>query len=193
LFDAHAPSIHRFCARRSEAAAEAEDLTSIVFLEAWRTRSRAFLVDESLRPWLFGIARNVVRNANRSQRRYRAAVERFHALPLPRDQEDALETVAGKELRSALAGAIGQLSDKQREVVELYLVEELSAAATASVLGVPEGTVKSRLADARTRLRALLRPGELDELTDPENASGQQPDEHPSGAPAERTAKSWIQ
>jgi RNA polymerase sigma factor (sigma-70 family) len=191
LFDAYAPVIHRFCSRRCDDAGEAEDLTSVVFMEAWRTRTHALLVDDSLRPWLFGIARNVVRNANRSRRRYRAALERLHALPLPLNEAD-VAIGQGVELRSTLAKAIAQLTDKQRDVVELCLVEQLSPAAAAAVLGVPEGTVKSRLADARARLRTLLRPGELAELTDPNGASGHQPDERLHGAPAGRAAASWT-
>jgi hypothetical protein len=55
----------------------AEDLTSLVFLEAWRTRHRAFLVQGSLRPWLLGIAANVVSTSRRSLHRHRAALARF--------------------------------------------------------------------------------------------------------------------
>ncbi|HEU5033893.1 MAG TPA: RNA polymerase sigma factor [Mycobacteriales bacterium] len=193
LFDAHADAVHRYCARRCGDPGEAEDLTSVVFLEAWRTRTRAVVVDGSLRPWLFGIARNVVRNANRSRRRYRAALERLHALPLPADGDEGHGVAAAAELRSALTEAIHRLSDKQRDVVELCLVEQLSPAAAAAVLGIPEGTVKSRLADARARLRALLRPGELAELTDPGGLSGHQPGERQEGAPARRAAASWTQ
>jgi RNA polymerase sigma-70 factor (ECF subfamily) len=95
-------------------------------------------------------------------------------------------------LRNALAVALEQLTDKQRDVVELCLVEHLSAAAAAEVLGVPEGTVKSRIADARSRLRGLLRPGELGFLTDPAELGGHLPGERHSGATAGRTAASWI-
>src|SRR5205823_4072786 len=137
----HAAAVHRYCARRCEDVGDAEDLTSVVFLEAWRTRARALVVDDSLRPWLFGIARNVVRNANRSRRRYRAALERLHALPLMLDEGEAQRSAVADamELRAALVQAIAQLTDKQRDVVELCLVEQLSPAAAAAVLGVPEG------------------------------------------------------
>jgi RNA polymerase sigma factor (sigma-70 family) len=191
VFDAHAAAVHRYCARRCDDVGEAEDLTSVVFLEAWRARTRALLVDDSLRPWLFGIARNVVRNANRSRRRYRAALERLHALPLALDDDDGLTMADAMELRAALADAIAQLTDKQRDVVELCLVEQLSPAAAAAVLDVPEGTVKSRLADARARLRTLLHPGELAELTDPDDSTGHESGERQDGAPAGRAA-SWT-
>jgi RNA polymerase sigma-70 factor (ECF subfamily) len=192
VFDVHAAAVHRYCARRCDEANEAEDLTSVVFLEAWRTRTRAVLVDDSARPWLLGIARNVVRNANRSRRRYRAALERLHALPLAVDGGAGLMMTDVLELRSALADAIAQLTEKQRDVVELCLVEQLSPAAAAAVLDVPEGTVKSRLAEARARLRTLLHPGELAGLTDPNALSGHQPGERQKSAPARRAAASWT-
>jgi RNA polymerase sigma factor (sigma-70 family) len=193
VFDAHALVVHRYLARRCADRDQAEDLTSVVFLEAWRARARATIVDGSLRPWLLAIARNVARNANRSQRRHRAALDRLHALPLPPAADDHAETAADSEaLRATLAAAIAQLTDKQRDVVELCLVEQLSAVAAADVLGIPSGTVKSRLADARTRLRQLLRPSELEHLTDPGSDSGHQPGERHNSATAGRTAASWT-
>jgi RNA polymerase sigma-70 factor (ECF subfamily) len=195
MFDEHVQVVHRYCARRSDDAAESEDLTSMVFLDAWRLRSRAVLVDGSWRPWLLAIARNVVRNANRSRRRHGAALERLHALPLS-DADDHADEVAAKMdstgAREELAAAVAQLTGKQRDVVELCLVEELSIAAAAQVLGVPEGTVKSRLADARARLRELLRSSEFSFWTDPDGAGGHQPLERHRGATAGRTVASWT-
>jgi RNA polymerase sigma-70 factor (ECF subfamily) len=194
MFDAHVQAVHRYCARRSEDVEAAEDLTSVVFLEAWRIRAQAVLVEGSLRPWLLAIARNVARNANRSRRRYRAALVRLHALPVP-DMEDHADAVAAQVdapgARETVAAALAQLSDKQREVAELCLVERLSPGAAARVLGVPEGTVKSRLADARVRLRLLLRPSEFDPVTDPAASGGHSLGERHSGARAGRTPSSW--
>ena len=194
IFDRHAQAVHRYCARRADDRDHAEDLTSMVFLEAWRGRRRAVLVDASLRPWLLGIAHNVARNASRSARRHRAALARLHAAAC--EQPDHAETVAADvdaiAQRKAIAEAVGALTKKQRDVVELCLIDELSTAAAAAALGIAEGTVKSRLAGARARLRALLRPGELAALTDPESASGHEPDERHPGAPARKAAVSWT-
>lgn len=84
------------------------------------------------------------------------------------------------------------LTGKQRDVVELCLAEELSTAATAQVLGIPEGTVKSRLAGARVRLRSLLRSGEILALTDLETATGHGLGERLIGASAQKASTSWI-
>jgi len=196
MFDRHVDVVHRFCARRSADRAVAEDLTSVTFLEAWRARDRVILVDGSLRAWLLAIARNVVRNSNRSLRRYRASVDRLHAAEVELNVEDPAELTAATDqatgLHRVVTAAMADLTGKQRDVVELCLVEELSTAAAAQILGIPEGTVKSRLAGARVRLRSLLRSGELDALTDLYAATGHGLVEHPIGASAQKASTSWI-
>jgi RNA polymerase sigma factor (sigma-70 family) len=196
MFDRHVDVVHRFCARRSVDLAAAEDLTSVAFLEAWRLRDRVSLVDGSLRAWLLAIARNVVRNSNRSLRRYRAAVDRLHGGQIEPGGDDPAKVTAATDqatgLRRVLIAAMADLTGKQRNVVELCLVEELSTAAAAQILGIPEGTVKSRLAGARVRLRSLLRSGELEALTDPDAATGHGLGEHLIGASARKASTSWI-
>lgn len=193
-FDMHALAIHRYCARRCEGES-AEDLTSVVFLEAWRTRARAVSVDASLRPWLLAIARNVVRNSNRAQRRYAAALDRLHSMPIfsADDEISYVDRVAeAQSLRDELKNAIAALTRKQQEVVELCLVEHLSPAAAAQVLDIPEGTVKSRLAAARCRLQGLLRSGEFAAWTDPTEASGHHMGGRRGGVTAARETASWT-
>src|SRR5712691_10943477 len=80
LFERHANAIYNYCFRRLGDWATAEDLLSIVFLEAWRRRDKDLPPDKVL-PWLYGIATNVVRNQTRSERRYAAALKR---VPVPR-------------------------------------------------------------------------------------------------------------
>src|SRR4051812_42638840 len=81
LFTDHAAAVHRFCTYRIGSTGESQDLMSIVFFEAWARRAAAFEVEGSFRPWLLGIARNVCRSRFRSQRRHRAALARFTAVP----------------------------------------------------------------------------------------------------------------
>ena len=76
LYDEHVQVVFRFCARRSTDPDQAEDLTSITFLEAWRCRDRMVLVDGSVRAWLLGVAKNVVRNQERARRRHQVALRR---------------------------------------------------------------------------------------------------------------------
>src|SRR5712691_12221724 len=77
LFERHARTVYNYCFRRTGDWSQAEELTAIVFLEAWRRRRQVHLVRDEALPWLLGVATNVIRNYRRSQRRYRAALERL--------------------------------------------------------------------------------------------------------------------
>ena len=191
-YDAHAQDVFRYCARRCDDRALAEDLLSVVFLEAWRARERAVLVDETLRPWLLGIAANVVRNSRRSTRRHRATLERYCAsadeLVEPDHADDAAVHADRPRDRARLDATFAQLSSKDRQVADLVLVEGLTPTEAAVALGLPIGTVKSRLAHARERLRGLLRSGDNFPGTDPASSSGHGQNKRPAGASAGRTA-----
>ena len=78
LFQRHARAIYNYCFRRVGNWDAAEDLVSIVFLEAWRRRSKPLPIGKEL-PWLYGIATNVIRNRRRAERRYAAALRRVPA------------------------------------------------------------------------------------------------------------------
>jgi RNA polymerase sigma-70 factor (ECF subfamily) len=153
LWDAHAQRIYRYCFRRTGDATLAEDLTSIVFLEAWRRRHEVALPAEERLPWLYGVATNVLRNQRRSQRRYAAALAR---LPPPRpepDFADALaDRVAAEQEMQSILGRLAELTDLEREVLALCVWEGLSAREVAAALAIPEATVRTRLHRARARL-----------------------------------------
>src|SRR3954468_9926183 len=126
LFEQHARAIANFLFRRTADWALAEDLTSVVFLEAWRRRDAVDLVGEPALPWLYGVAVNVLRNQRRSLRRHRAALER---LPAPRDTPDFAEDAAPRlddqrRMRDVLARMAG-LSRADQEVLALCLWAEL--------------------------------------------------------------------
>jgi RNA polymerase sigma-70 factor (ECF subfamily) len=155
LFERHAGAIYNFCFRRIGDWAAAEDLLSIVFLEAWRRRDKE-LPDDKVLPWLFGIATNVVRNRRRSERRYAGALRRM-AKPQPeRDSAERWDERLDDEqqMRRVLA-LIAQLPRHQQDVFVLCGWMGLSNEDAALALGVPLGTVRSRLSRARRRLREL--------------------------------------
>lgn len=155
LWDGHAQRIYRYCYRRTADRELAEDLTSVVFLEAWRCRDKAELGADSELPWLYGIAANVVRNQWRKQRRYRAALAR---LPRPRDEadlaQDAVDHLADQEQMGRLVTKLRALPQIEQDVLTLCAWEDLSPKEAAVALGVPEPTVRTRLHRARHRLRA---------------------------------------
>lgn len=156
LFDEHAGAIYRHALRLTGHVATAEDVVSQTFLEAWRLRARVRPQGDSLRPWLFGIATNVLRNTRRAARRHRAALAR---LPIPHDSPDAaaalVSQAAEMEERAAARAALGELRRPEREVVALCVWSGLTYAEAAEALGVPIGTVRSRLSRAKARLQWL--------------------------------------
>ena len=76
-FGRHANAVYNHLFRRVADWSEAEDLTSAVFLQAWRTRGRVVIDRESALPWLLGVANHVLRNHRRASRRYRDALRRI--------------------------------------------------------------------------------------------------------------------
>ena len=158
LFDRHARSVYNHCFRRTASWADAEELTSAVFVEAWRRRHDLRPIGESARPWLLGVANNLLRNHRRSLRRQRAALAR---LPGPAPAPDPADDVAGRladerQMRRVLA-LVERLPRRDQEVLALCAWSELTYLEAATVLDVPVGTVRSRLARARARLAELER------------------------------------
>lgn len=155
LFDRYGDVIHRYCARRCGSVDAADDLVSIVFLEAWRRRTEVQLVDDKVLPWLYGVAGRTLQRRWRTARRHRAALAR---LPRREHEPDPADDVAGRvddrrhlaELRTAFA----RLRPAEQEVLTLCVWQGLDYASASVALGVPIGTVRSRLSRARARLRA---------------------------------------
>jgi RNA polymerase sigma-70 factor (ECF subfamily) len=143
----HYADVFRFCARRvgPEAAADAAQET---FVTAQRSLSR-FRGESSVRTWLFGIAINECR---------RLARKRKLESPILEPADEPAEQGVERRLvsREALAAALNKLSADHREAVVLHEIEGLTYDEAAVVLGVPAGTVKSRLHHAFVNLRQLL-------------------------------------
>ena len=157
VFDEHARAVYNLGFRLTSNWSAAEDVVSLTFLEAWRLRARIDPGGESLQPWLLGIAVNVCRNLARATRRNQAAMSR---IPAPPVVPDFAEELAGRiddaaQLR-LVTNALGALRRGEREVIALCVWSELDYAAAAAALGVPVGTVRSRLSRARRRLRNLV-------------------------------------
>jgi RNA polymerase sigma-70 factor (ECF subfamily) len=155
LFERHGRTIYNYCFRRVGSWAVAEDLVSIVFLEAWRRRQKPLPRGKEL-PWLFGIATNVVRNRRRSERRYAEALRRVpEPSPDPTFADDSDQRVDDEELIGRALALVARLPRREQEVFALCAWSELSYEDAAIALGIPVGTVRSRLSRARARLREL--------------------------------------
>jgi RNA polymerase sigma factor (sigma-70 family) len=155
LFERHAPTIYNYCFRRVGSWAVAEDLVSIVFLEAWRRVDKKLPSGKEL-PWLFGIATNVVRNRRRSERRYAAALRRVsQPSSEPSFADDSDERIDDEELMGRALALLARLPRREQEVFALCAWSGLSYEDAAIALRIPVGTVRSRLSRARARLQEL--------------------------------------
>jgi RNA polymerase sigma-70 factor (ECF subfamily) len=157
VFERHAGRISNYCFRRTGDWALAEDLTATTFLLAWRSRGRAPLQADSALPLLFGIATNVLRNQRRSLRRRREA---FARLPLERTEEpdfgdETSERLDDQVAMRELLRLFTLLPRREQDVLALCDWSGLSYEDAAAALDIPIGTVRSRLARGRRRLREL--------------------------------------
>ncbi|MFE0044296.1 RNA polymerase sigma factor [Streptomyces albireticuli] len=156
LFREHAQLVHRYALRSTGDWATADDVVSLTFLEAWRLRDRLRVDGDSARPWLMGVAVNVLRNISRTARRHEKALARMPARDtVPDFAGELVDRMADAEQLAAAKRALGKLRRAEREVVTLCVWSGLSYAEAAEALGVPLGTVRSRLFRARERLRRL--------------------------------------
>jgi len=160
LFEQNARAVYNHAFRLTGNWSTAEDVVSLTFLEAWRLRGTIRPEGDSLLPWLLGIAVNVARNVSRATRRHQAAMNRLPAAPEVPDFADELagrldDTARLEVVRTALS----RLRRGEQDVIALCVWADLSYAEAAEALGVPVGTVRSRLSRARRRLQEAAFPG----------------------------------
>jgi RNA polymerase sigma-70 factor (ECF subfamily) len=156
IFDRHATEIHRYASRRLGAAL-AEDVVGETFLVAFRRRDRYDASYRDARPWLFGIATNMIGRHRQAEVRFYRALARTGVDPVIESPADDIVTrVAAAGQRRAIAAALARLSPADRDAVLLVDWAELSYDQAASALGVPLGTVRSRLHRARRKIREAL-------------------------------------
>ena len=157
LFERHAEAVWNHAYRLTGSWAGAEDLTSTTFLTAWRRRADVTLVRDSALPWLYTVAGNAARDEHRGARRRLRLLRKMPDEPVVSDHADSVaERLDGEERLRGIVEAVRALPKSQREVVELCLLGDLSAADAAALLAVAEVTVRAHLSRARARLRTLL-------------------------------------
>jgi RNA polymerase sigma factor (sigma-70 family) len=156
LFDRYAHQIHHYVARRLNTQA-ADDITAETFLTAFRRRDSYDLARPLARPWLYGIATTLVARHRRDERRFLRALSRTGADPLPEPMADTvISRVAAQEEERRIAKALAGLSRGDRDVLLLVAWGDLSYEEVAQALGVPVGTVRSRLHRARKKARTVF-------------------------------------
>jgi RNA polymerase sigma factor (sigma-70 family) len=156
LFQRHAATITRYVTRRLGPDL-AEDIVADTFLAAFRQRGSYDVARDDALPWLYGIAGNLVRRHHRDEVRKLRALQRTGTDPVAQEFTDLVDTRLSADATSRIvAAAVASLDLRQRDVVLLVAWAELTYDQVAEALGIPEGTVRSRMNRARARLRAAL-------------------------------------
>jgi RNA polymerase sigma-70 factor, ECF subfamily len=147
LFQQAYPALRRYALHRGLASADADDLAAAVLEVAWR-RFDEVPADAAL-PWLYGVARNLLRNQARQDRRRQALRARLMARRSPGyDPADA----------AAIREALEALGEQDRELLKLVAWDGLSPSEAAVALGCSAAAARTRLHRARNRLAARLGP-----------------------------------
>jgi RNA polymerase sigma factor (sigma-70 family) len=157
LFDRHHGELYRYLRRRAGPSLAA-DIAAETFLTAFARRDRYRPDGQSARPWLYGIAHNLLRNHSRSERRQWLAYARHGEMPdVDQSAAEAFGRADSRADATAAAARIGpvlaSLPAGDRDVLLLYAWADMSYADIASTLQIPVGTVRSRLNRARRQLR----------------------------------------
>lgn len=158
LYDRYVAEIHGYLARRLDRET-ADDLAAEVFLAAFRKRGEFDPSRGDVRPWLYGIATNLIALHRRTETRKLAALQRSAGVRRDTDQgheERVVTRVDAASTHGRLAAELASLPDGDRDVLLLSALGELSHDEVATALGIPYGTVGSRLSRVRRKLRAAL-------------------------------------
>jgi RNA polymerase sigma factor (sigma-70 family) len=156
IFDRYYAEIHGYVSRRLGRSL-ADDLASETFLIGFGRRQRYDVAYQDARPWLYGIASNLIARHRRSElRQYRALARAGVARHADSPSEGALLRLDAQALRGRLAAALADISPRDREVLLLVAWAQLTCEEAARALGIPAGTARSRLHRSRIKVRAAL-------------------------------------
>jgi RNA polymerase sigma-70 factor (ECF subfamily) len=159
LFARHHVPVYRFVLRIVRNEATAEEVTADVFLDIWR-HAATFERRSAVSTWIFSIARFKALNAR--QRRREEELDEEKASVVADEADDPEVTLAKKDKATALRHCLRKLSAEHREIVNLVYYHHKSIQEIAGIVGIPEGTVKTRMFYARKKLSDLLREQGID-------------------------------
>jgi RNA polymerase sigma factor (sigma-70 family) len=156
VFDRHFAGIHRYL-RRRVGRALADDLAAETFVVAFDRRRDYDAARADARPWLYGIASNLLRNQWRSERRRLLAYARAAGEgDADADHDAVLERADAAAAGPLVAAALASLEDRDRDALRLLAWGELTYEEIAEALAVPVGTVRSRIHRARSQVSDAL-------------------------------------
>lgn len=156
IFDRYFGQVHSYVARRLGSDL-ADDLSAETFLIAFRQRARYDRRSGVVRGWLYGIATNLIRRHRRDElRAWKATAKLPRPVPTGGHEERVADQVTAEGASLQLAAALTKVSAKDREVLMLVALGELTYDEVAAALGIAYGTVCSRLSRARKVIRESL-------------------------------------
>ncbi|MBV8790714.1 MAG: sigma-70 family RNA polymerase sigma factor [Pseudolabrys sp.] len=153
LYARHHVRVYRFVLRLVRNEATAEDLISEVFLDVWR-QAGTFEGRAAVSTWLMSIARFKALSAMR--RKGEAELDEEKAEAIVDTADDPQVALEKKDKGAILREALGGLSAEHREIIDLVYYHEKSVEEVATIVGIPEATVKTRMFYARKKLSELL-------------------------------------
>jgi RNA polymerase sigma-70 factor (ECF subfamily) len=154
LFTRHVAAIHAFV-RARVGPTHAEDVVAETFIAAFRSRTKFDQRADSARPWLYGIAVNVMRRHHEQEARWlRQAQEQLDSATQSGDDAAADARLDAATLAPQLAAGLADLTPAERDVLLLFVLGELTHEQIAATLRIRRGTSKSRLSRARSHLRS---------------------------------------
>jgi RNA polymerase sigma factor (sigma-70 family) len=153
LYDVHQMALLRYLLSLTDDRGLAEEILQDTLVAVWKSAG-TFEGRSTVLTWLIGIARRQAHNSLRRRSLPRVDLAEIEALP--DDGPDPEDLVLASAERAELAEAIRRLAPVHREILNLTFTQDLSYAEMARVVGVPEGTIKSRLSNAKRALRARL-------------------------------------
>ena len=156
VFDRYYVEVHGYVARRL-GQSRADDVASETFLIAFDRRRRYDVAHPNARPWLYGIASNLIARHHRAETRlYRALARADRGHAVDGDSDRVNGRLDAEAQRGRLAAALLEIADRDREVLLLVAWAQLSCEEAAQALGIAAGTARSRLHRARRKTRAAL-------------------------------------
>jgi RNA polymerase sigma factor (sigma-70 family) len=136
---------------------DAEEVAATAFFELWRKRDKVRVVDGSVLPWLLATTSFAAKNSQRARRRYNRLLSQIpRESDVPDHADDVAHAMDALKISHKVREALQQLNSRDASVVILCMLHELPIAEAAVALGIPQGTVKSRLHRVKVRLRGTL-------------------------------------
>jgi RNA polymerase sigma-70 factor, ECF subfamily len=160
LFVRYRVPVYRFVLRVVRNEATADEVTSDVFLDVWR-QAATFEKRSAVSTWIFSIARFKALNALQRRRR-EEELDEEKASVVADEADDPEVALTKKDKATALRHCLQKLSAEHREIVNLVYYHHKSVQEIAGIVGIPEGTVKTRMFHARRKLSDLLREQGID-------------------------------